>query len=79
MARKRRSRTGSAYEAARRRYRPGEGGRFRALVRDIQSRSGISEERARAIAASIGRRKWGARRMAQWAAAGRRRRARARR
>jgi hypothetical protein len=79
MARSRRSRTRSAYEAARRRYRPGEGGRFRALVRDIQSRSGVSEERARAIAAAIGRRKWGARRMAQWAAAGRRRKARSRR
>jgi hypothetical protein len=79
MARSRRSRTRSAYEAARRRYRLGEGGRFRALIRDIQSRSGVSEERARAIAAAIGRRKWGARRMAQWAAAGRRRKARSRR
>jgi hypothetical protein len=79
MARSRRSRTRSAYEAARRRYRPGEGGRFRALVRDIQSRSGVSEERARAIAAAIGRRKYGHRRFQAMAAAGRRRNARSRR
>jgi hypothetical protein len=73
MARRRRAGT---YEAARRRYRPGEGGRFRALVSDIQQRSGLPEERARAIAASVGRKKWGPRRMARWATAGRRRRAR---
>jgi len=79
MARGRRSRTRSAYEAARRRYRPGEGGRFRALVRDIQARSGVSEERARAIAAAIGRRKYGHSRFQAMAAAGRRRKARSRR
>jgi hypothetical protein len=76
MARRRR-RTASAYERARRQYAPGQGGRFRALVQDLQSR-GYSAERARRIAAAIGRRKYGARQMARWAAAGRRRRARRR-
>lgn len=70
MARRRTRR--SAYEAARKRYRPGQGGRFRALVSDLKAR-GYSEESARAIAATIGRRKYGSRQMARWAAAGRRR------
>jgi hypothetical protein len=70
--RRKTSRRASAYERARRRYRPGQGGRFRALVQDLKAR-GYSEERARAIAASIGQRKWGKRQMARWAAAGRRR------
>jgi len=61
-----------AYKEARRRYRPGQGGRFRALVRVLQAR-GYSAESARRIAAAIGRRKYGAKRMAQWAARGRRR------
>jgi hypothetical protein len=72
MARRRQT---SAYERARRRYRPGEGGRFRALVQDLQRR-GYSAERARAIAAAIGRRKYGHRRFQQMAARGRRRAAR---
>ena len=52
--------------------RPGGGGRFQRLVDQLRRR-GMSERRARAIAASIGRRKYGAERMARWAAAGRRR------
>jgi hypothetical protein len=55
--------------------RPGGGGRFAKMVDRLKQR-GYSEKRARAIAASIGRRKYGARQMAQWAAAGRRRRSR---
>ena len=55
--------------------RPGGGGRFQRLVDRLRAR-GLSEKRARAIAASIGRRKYGAKQMAQWAAAGRRRAAR---
>jgi hypothetical protein len=53
--------------------KPGGGGRFARLVDRLKAR-GLSEKRARAIAASIGRRKYGARQMAQWAAAGRKRR-----
>jgi hypothetical protein len=52
--------------------KPGGGGRFARLVDRLKQR-GYSEKRARAIAASVGRRKYGAKQMAQWAAAGRKR------
>jgi hypothetical protein len=52
--------------------KPGGGGRFAKLVDRLKAR-GYSAQRARAIAATIGRKKYGAKRMAQWAAAGRRR------
>jgi hypothetical protein len=52
--------------------KPGGGGRFAKLVDRLKAR-GYSEKRARAIAATIGRKKYGAKQMAQWAAAGRRR------
>jgi hypothetical protein len=55
--------------------KPGGGGRFARLVDRLKAR-GYSEKRARAIAASIGRRKYGSRQMAAWAAAGRKRRSR---
>jgi hypothetical protein len=51
---------------------PGGGGRFARLVDRLRAR-GYSEKSARAIAASIGRRKYGARQMARWAAQGRKR------
>ena len=52
--------------------RPGGGGRFAKLTKDLQ-RKGHSKESARRIAASIGRKKYGKKKMAQWAAKGRRR------
>jgi hypothetical protein len=52
--------------------RPGGGGRFARLVDKLRER-GYTEKRARAIAASVGRRKYGSKQMAQWAAAGRKR------
>jgi hypothetical protein len=52
--------------------KPGGGGRFAKLVDRLRSR-GYSAQRARAIAATIGRKKYGAKQMAQWAAAGRKR------
>jgi hypothetical protein len=52
--------------------RPGGGGRFARLVDRLRAR-GYSEKRARAVAATVGRKKYGARQMAQWAAAGRKR------
>jgi len=52
--------------------RPGGGGRFARLVDQLKQR-GYSEKRARAVAATIGRRKYGSKQMAQWAAQGRRR------
>ena len=55
--------------------RPGGGGRFARLVDRLRAR-GYSEKRARAIAASVGRRKYGATQMAAWSAAGRSRRSR---
>jgi len=52
--------------------KPGGGARFQRMVDRLKAR-GLSEKRARAIAATIGRRKYGARQMAQWSAAGRKR------
>jgi len=51
--------------------RLGGGGRFQKLSKSIQKKQGISKERADAIAASIGRKKYGAEKMAKMAAAGR--------
>ena len=51
---------------------PGGGGRFAKLVDQLRAR-GYSTQRARAVAATIGRRKYGAKQMAIWAAAGRKR------
>lgn len=53
----------------------GGGGRFARLV-DQLIRRGLAAKRARAIAAAIGRKRYGARRMAAFAAAGRRRKKR---
>lgn len=49
----------------------GQGGRFAALVAEEKKR-GYSDKAARAIAAAIGRKKYGAKKMAQLAARGRR-------
>lgn len=57
------------YLRARKRFRPGQGGRFKALVRAIRARGGV--ENPEAVAAAIGRRKYGAKRMAKWAQEGR--------
>lgn len=51
---------------------PGGGGRFAKLVDKLKAR-GFRAEQARAIAASIGRRKYGAKQMAKWSAQGRKR------
>ncbi len=50
----------------------GGGGRFAAFKAKLESQ-GKSSESAGAIAASVGRRKYGAKRMAGWAAKGRKR------
>ena len=52
--------------------KPGGGGRFARLVDRLKAQ-GKSEESARAIAAAIGRKKYGAKKMAKWAAQGRKR------
>jgi len=53
----------------------GSGGRFKALVRKLKKgrkgKPGKSEKRAKAIAAAIGRKKHGSKRMAKWAVKGR--------
>lgn len=49
----------------------GSGGRFRKLSDSIQSKEGVSKQSADAIAASIGRKKYGAKKMANMAAKGR--------
>ena len=52
--------------------RPGGGGSFARLVDELKAK-GYSDERARRIAAAVGRKKYGARQMAKWSAAGRKR------
>lgn len=52
----------------------GSGGRFKALTRKLE-KGGKSKASAKAIAASIGRKKYGAKKMAKMAAKGRRRKA----
>lgn len=56
----------------------GGGGRFARLT-DKLKKKGYSAGRAKAIAASVGRKKYGARKMARWSAQGRKRAARKRR
>jgi len=55
--------------------RPGGGGKFE-RQKDALMRKGMSEDRASAITAAAGRKKYGAEKMAKWASAGRRRAAR---
>lgn len=59
-------------EAKKKSMRLGGGGRFKKMVSMIK-RSGKSEKSAKAIAAAAGRKKYGAKKMAKMAAAGRRR------
>ncbi len=51
--------------------RLGSGGRFRALKNKLAKRPGVYDPAG--LAAAIGRKKYGKKRMAKWAAAGRRR------
>jgi len=50
--------------------RLGTGGRFKQLVAKLKKK-GMSSKSAQALAAYIGRKKYGAKRMAGWAAKGR--------
>ena len=62
----------SNYEKVRKTSKLGSGKRFAALSKSIEA-EGKSTEQAKAIAASIGRKKYGAKRMAKMSAAGRKR------
>jgi len=62
---------------AKKSMRPGGGGRFAKLSKDLQKK-GHSKESARRIAASIGRKKYGKKKMAKWSAQGRKRAAKKR-
>jgi hypothetical protein len=57
---------------ARKSMRPGGGGRFQKMVEGMTGK-GMSEERARGIAAAAGRRKYGKKRFQKMAARGARR------
>ncbi len=46
----------------------GEGGRFKALVKELEKKKGITDPEA--LAAKIGRSKYGKKKMAGWAAKG---------
>ena len=52
--------------------KPGGGGKFAKMV-DALKKKGKSTASAKAIAATVGRKKYGAKKMANWAAAGRKR------
>jgi hypothetical protein len=67
---KRRARSGSKAKL-------GSGGRFKALKGELARRKGVKNPGA--LAASIGRKKYGAKKMAQMSAAGRKRKSRKRR
>lgn len=54
--------------------RPGGGGRFQKMVRKLRGKV----RNPKAVAAAIGRKKYGKKRMAKWSAAGRRRAAKRR-
>jgi ribosomal protein S19E (S16A) len=49
--------------------KPGSGSRFAAMVRKLSHRSGVSNPKA--LAAYIGRKKYGKKKMSKWAAKGR--------
>lgn len=51
---------------------PGGGGKFAKMVDTLKS-EGKSEESAKAIAATIGRKKYGAKKMATWSSQGKKR------
>lgn len=55
-----------------RQEKPGSGKAFARLVRELEAK-GYSEKSSKAIAATIGREKYGNKQMAKWAAEGRRR------
>jgi hypothetical protein len=57
------------YEQAKKKYKPGQGGRFKALKSALAKKGAKSPG---ALAAWIGRRKYGAKKMAKWSAKGRR-------
>ena len=60
----------NAYKKAVSTSKPGDGKRFSALVGQLK-KEGKSEESAKAIAASIGRKKYGAKKMASFSQRGR--------
>lgn len=49
----------------------GDGSRFVSGVAKIESKEGYGAKRAAAIMASVGRKKYGAKKMAKWSASGR--------
>jgi len=59
------------YKKVASRSKPGTGARFKALAKSIAARPGVRNPKA--VAASIGREKYGTKRMAGWSAAGRKR------
>ena len=69
----RRTKRGKSHwaEAVARGAKPGSGERFHALVQDIKERGNVRDPEA--VAAAIGRRKYGKKRFQQMAAAGRKR------
>ncbi len=62
---------------AKKSMKPGGGGRFAAFTKKLES-EGKSADSAKAIAAAVGRKKYGAKKMAGFSAAGRKRAARGR-
>ncbi len=61
---------------ARKSMKPGGGGKFAKCVKSVSRRKGVKD--AKAICAAAGRKKYGAKKMAKWAAKGRKRAAKRR-
>jgi hypothetical protein len=66
-----RRQTRQNYQQAKKTSAPGTGGRFKALAKSI--RAGGKVRNPEAVAAWIGRKKYGAKQMAKWSAGGRKR------
>ena len=60
-----------AYQRAKKKYKPGQGGRFAALKKSIAARGKVRNPGA--VAAAIGRKKYGKKRFQAMAAAGKKR------
>lgn len=70
MSKSKASKAMKAYEKAKKNSKPGEGSRFKALTKALEAK-GV--ENPEALAAYIGRKKYGAEKMAKWAAKERKR------
>lgn len=68
MAKSKAKKAMEKYEKVKKTSKPGEGKRFKALTEALEAKGVDNPE---ALAAYIGRKRWGKKKMAEWAAKGR--------